>query len=100
MSTAELVVIGLGGVVGYLVVSYVMNQRKPEAPVFAGKAWHQILDVSPVATPEQIEAAYAAKQRELDAAAPSIMTDVEEAADARLRAQLEAAKEEGLASVR
>ena len=100
MSTAELVVIGLGGVVGYLVVSFVMNQRKPEAPVFEGKAWHQILDVSPVATPEQIEAAFASKQRELDAAAPSIMTDVEETADARLRAQLEAAKEEGLASVR
>ena len=100
MSTAELVVIGLGGVVGYLVVSFVMNQRKPEAPVFEGKAWHQILDVSPVATPEQIEAAFVSKQRELDAAAPSIMTDVEEAADARLRAQLEAAKEEGLASVR
>lgn len=98
MSTAELVVIGLGGVVGYLVVSYVMNQRKPEPPVFEGKAWYQILGVPHTATPDQVEAAYDARQRELDAAAPSIMTDVEAATDARLREQLDAARREGLAS--
>jgi DnaJ-domain-containing protein 1 len=57
MNIAEFAVIAVGLVVGYWAVSKLFFPAK-NAPPPAVPAWHQVLQVSPQATAEQIREAY------------------------------------------
>ena len=58
MNIAEFAVIAVGLVVGYWAVSKLFFSSKNAPPLTAAPAWHQVLQVSPQATPEQIREAY------------------------------------------
>lgn len=58
MNFAEFAVIAVGLVVGYWAVSKLFFSSKNAPPPPAAPAWHQVLQVSPQAAPEQIREAY------------------------------------------
>jgi DnaJ-domain-containing protein 1 len=59
MNLAQFAVIALGLVVGYWAVGKLFFPAKGAAPPPVGAlAWHQVLQVSPQATPDQIREAY------------------------------------------
>jgi DnaJ-domain-containing protein 1 len=59
MNLAQFAIIALGLVVGYWAVGKLFFPAKGAAPPPVGAlAWHQVLQVSPQATPDQIREAY------------------------------------------
>ena len=58
MNFAEFAVIAVGLVVGYWAVSKLFFSSKNVPPPTGAPAWHQVLQVSPQATPQQIREAY------------------------------------------
>ena len=63
MSSTELVVVVVGLAIGFWAVSFFMGQRKPApqaAPqtTDAAPGWHEVLEVSPGASVDEIRAAY------------------------------------------
>ena len=97
MSVVEIAVIVAAGLVGWFVVSFVINQSNDTTPSFEGKSWHEILRVSPSADLDTIERAYAARQQQLDSAAPRILTEAEQQSAQRRQQQLDSALAEARA---
>lgn len=70
MSASELIVVAFGLFIGYWLISKLMGGKDPSdasapEPRSAGgevppqtRAWHEVLNVSPSASPEEIRAAY------------------------------------------
>ena len=58
MNIAEFAVIAVGLVVGYWAVGKLFFPSNKAPPPPAAPAWHQVLQLSPQATPEQIRESY------------------------------------------
>lgn len=95
MSLNELLIIGIGLVAGWLLVSKVMAaSAHPRDDLPAGD-WHDVLGVPRDASPPQIDAAYERKCRELEKRDARIATMPEQEQAARRRAVVDAAYQRG-----
>lgn len=99
MTGLEILVIAVGLIVGWMVVSRFMVARPPSLPTSvkadgdpgSDAPWHDVLGVPAGAGFEQIQRAHREKMAELDRSAPAIMTESERAIRDQLRARLEEA---------
>lgn len=91
MSLNEFLVVLVGLIGGWAIVSLVISARPPKSPDREGKEWFDILGVTSDASPEQIAKAYKEKCHELRNRQLRIMTTSEQAQATRDQASLESA---------
>ena len=99
MSLSELLVMLVGLIVGWAIVSRIISAYPPRSTKDVAGRWFEILDVPSDATSAQIDTAYDEKCRELKKRAPLVMTLSEKEKAARNQAHLDSAyrcsKEQG-----
>lgn len=99
MSLSELLVMLVGLIVGWAVVSRIISAHAPRPTNYVVGQWFEILDVPSDATSAQIDTAYDEKCRELKEREPLIMTLSEKEKAVRIQAHLDSAyrcsKEQG-----
>lgn len=91
MSFSELLVIAIGLIVGWAVVSRIVTAYAREPHKISNGDWFEILGVPPDATSDQIDAAYERKRRELSVRELRIMTTPEQKKAAQQREYIDSA---------
>lgn len=95
MSLNEILISLIGLVVGWVIVSRVMSVKRGAIDDLSSEEWFEVLGVPSTASIEQIDAAYAGKQRLLQESMPAITTVTEEQSISQKRGILDAAYYQG-----